>query len=71
MFGTEESKMKKSKFTLIKCITVVGLVVGLNGCKGDNNTSEPEKMIISDSGSDAMVNLAQMWAEPQAPSNNR
>jgi phosphate transport system substrate-binding protein len=55
--------MKKNKHGLIKCIIAVSLVLGLYGCKGDKGTSEPQKEVISNSGSDTMVNLAQMWAE--------
>jgi phosphate transport system substrate-binding protein len=55
--------MKKSKHGLIRFIIAVSLVTGLNGCKGGKGTSEPQKEVISDSGSDTMVNLAQMWAE--------
>jgi phosphate transport system substrate-binding protein len=55
--------MKNIKYKLIKCIIPVSLVVGLYGCKGDKGPSEPQKIVISDSGSDTMVNLAQMWAE--------
>jgi len=55
--------MKKKKHEPIKFIIAVSLVVGLYGCKGDKGTSEPEKEVISNSGSDTMVNLAQMWAE--------
>jgi phosphate transport system substrate-binding protein len=55
--------MKNIKYKLIKCIIPVSLVVGLYSCKGDKGPSEPQKIVISDSGSDTMVNLAQMWAE--------
>jgi phosphate transport system substrate-binding protein len=39
------------------------MVMILCGCKGDKGTSGPQKEVISNSGSDTMVNLAQMWAE--------
>lgn len=55
--------MKNMKVELIKCIIAFGLVVTLYGCKGEKNASESEKTVISDSGSDTMVNLAQTWAE--------
>lgn len=55
--------MKKSKLELIKCVIAVGMAIGLCGCKGDEGASEQQKAIISNSGSDTMVNLAQMWAE--------
>jgi phosphate transport system substrate-binding protein len=55
--------MKKNRHGLIRFIIALSLVAGLNGCKGGKGTSEPQKMVISDSGSDTMVNLAQMWAE--------
>jgi len=56
-------QMKNMKIEQIKYIIAVGLVVSLYGCKGDKGSAEPEKTVISDSGSDTMVNLAQMWAE--------
>jgi phosphate transport system substrate-binding protein len=55
--------MKKIYNGLIRFIIFFSLVVGLYGCKGGKSTSEPQKVVISDSGSDTMVNLAQMWAE--------
>jgi phosphate transport system substrate-binding protein len=55
--------MKKMKHDLIQCIVAVCLVMGLFGCKGDEGSSETQKEVISNSGSDTMVNLAQTWAE--------
>jgi len=51
---------------LVGYILVFSIALGLCGCKGDagnEGASGPEKAVISDSGSDTMVNLAQMWAE--------
>lgn len=48
---------------LIKCLVVFTLAAGLSGCKGDKEGAQPQKRVISDSGSDTIVNLAQMWAE--------
>lgn len=55
--------MKNWHQELIKCVIAVGVAVNLCGCKGDKGASGPEKAVISNSGSDTMVNLAQMWAE--------
>lgn len=52
---------------LIKVIIMysvaVSAAVGLCGCKGDNGGTQSQTLVISNSGSDTMVNLAQMWAE--------
>ncbi len=51
---------------LASYILVFSIASGLCGCKGDAGSKEasgPQKAVISDSGSDTMVNLAQMWAE--------
>lgn len=55
--------MKKWNQGLIRCVMAVGAAVILCGCKGDKEASGPQKAVISNSGSDTMVNLAQMWAE--------
>lgn len=48
---------------LIMCTVIYSVAVVLCGCKDDKGTSQPQKEVISNSGSDTMVNLAQMWAE--------
>jgi len=52
----------KVKLT-ITCVVLACMAAGLLGCGkgGDGNTTE--KTVISNSGSDTMVNLAQAWAE--------
>jgi len=55
--------MRKKKQGLINCIIAVSIITGLCGCKGDEGSSEPQKEVISNSGSDTIVNLAQTWAE--------
>lgn len=55
--------MRKMRQRLINYIIAVIIVAGLCGCKGDEGSSEPQKEVISNSGSDTMVNLAQTWAE--------
>lgn len=47
----------------IACMAWVGLAAGLGGCKGDKQAAQDSKTVISNSGSDTMVNLAQSWAE--------
>jgi phosphate transport system substrate-binding protein len=47
-------------------LAIFSLAIGLFGCKGDEGakqTSGPQNAVISNSGSDTMVNLAQTWAE--------
>ncbi|MBN2272316.1 MAG: phosphate ABC transporter substrate-binding protein [Sedimentisphaerales bacterium] len=55
--------MKNWKQELIKCVMAASMAVSLFGCKGEKGASGPQKVVISNSGSDTMVNLAQMWAE--------
>ena len=55
--------MKNWNQGLIECVMAVGVAVSMCGCKGDKGTTGPQKAVISNSGSDTMVNLAQMWAE--------
>ena len=55
--------MNKIVEQLIKCTVVFVVAMELCGCKGDDGASQPKKTVISNSGSDTMVNLAQMWAE--------
>ncbi len=55
--------MKKLNCNVIKYVIAVCLAVGLCGCKGDDGASQSKKTVISNSGSDTMVNLAQTWAE--------
>jgi len=47
------------------CCTIAGLCLAvlLTGCPGKRGGSGPEGAVISNSGSDTMVNLAQMWAQ--------
>jgi len=46
------------RFALCLCAALA-----LLGCKQDQGASQPAKTVISNSGSDTMVNLAQSWAE--------
>jgi len=46
----------------VTCLTAVGLAAGLSGCRG-KDAPQDTQIVISNSGSDTMVNLAQMWAE--------
>jgi phosphate transport system substrate-binding protein len=48
---------------IVTCIIVVSVVAGLSGCKGEKGGAGSQTSVISNSGSDTMVNLAQMWAE--------
>lgn len=48
---------------LIAGLLAVTVATGLLGCGGDEEGAQAQTMVISDSGSDTMVNLAQMWAE--------
>ena len=48
----------------ITWLAVVGFMAGLGGCRGDKQAAQDDKKtVISNSGSDTMVNLAQAWAE--------
>lgn len=47
---------------MVKWFVVAVMVVGLWGC-GKKQESHEKKTVITDCGSDTMVNLAQMWAE--------
>lgn len=44
-------------------LAVMVLALGLGGCGKKDGGGDSEKSVISTSGSDTMVNLAQMWAE--------
>ncbi len=55
--------MSRSASGFVKYLAVFVLVAGFCGCKGEKEGDEPQKIVISNSGSDTMVNLAQMWAE--------
>lgn len=55
--------MRNFNQEVIKCVIAISIVIGLSGCKGDNGESQSQKAVISNSGSDTMVNLAQTWAE--------
>jgi len=56
--------MSRNLMVSITCVVLVGLVAGLGGCKkGGESAAETSKTVISNSGSDTMVNLAQAWAE--------
>ncbi len=51
---------------IAKILVVISLALGLSGCGGEDGSSKDspaKKAVITDSGSDTMVNLAQMWAE--------
>jgi phosphate transport system substrate-binding protein len=46
------------------CSVMAVSFLGLAGCGGgEKKDAKPEKLVIATSGSDTMVNLAQMWAE--------
>ena len=46
------------------CSVIAVSFLGLAGCGGgEKKDAKPEKLVIATSGSDTMVNLAQMWAE--------
>jgi len=47
----------------LRLSAVVGSVVLIVGCGGAKEEAKEKKLVISNSGSDTMVNLAQMWAE--------
>lgn len=52
---------------ILICGTIAASFLGIAGCGGkQSDTQKPakvEKLVIATSGSDTMVNLAQMWAE--------
>jgi phosphate transport system substrate-binding protein len=52
--------MSKIVKEIIKYLVIVGMAVGISGC---GKKSSEDKDVITNSGSDTMVNLAQMWAE--------
>ncbi len=55
---------RRKMFHITRC-AVAGLCLAtlFAGCGGKKGSEEPEQAVISNSGSDTMVNLAQMWAE--------
>ena len=53
------AKMK----TLNVCAALMCVAMGFSGCGNEGGTDAPDKAVISNSGSDTMVNLAQAWAE--------
>lgn len=49
---------------LAKSMLAVAMMLGAWGCGGgDGSSAQPAKKVISNCGSDTIVNLAQMWAE--------
>ncbi|NQV32721.1 MAG: phosphate ABC transporter substrate-binding protein [Phycisphaeraceae bacterium] len=42
---------------------MVCMAIGLQGCGGQGDSGDSDKTVVSNSGSDTMVNLAQAWAE--------
>jgi phosphate transport system substrate-binding protein len=52
--------MSKIVKEIIKCLVIFSMAVGISGC---GKKSSEDKNVITNSGSDTMVNLAQMWAE--------
>ncbi len=50
-------------YCLAAALCVAVIVTGCRGKKGPERPAKAEKKVISNSGSDTMVNLAQMWAE--------
>jgi len=52
--------MSKIVKEIIKYLVIVSMAVGISGC---GKKSSEDKNVITNSGSDTMVNLAQMWAE--------
>ena len=55
--------MARNVRNVITWVAVACVAVGLLGCGGDEEGVQETKSIISNSGSDTMVNLAQAWAE--------
>jgi phosphate transport system substrate-binding protein len=53
---------EKTKNT-ITLVLIVMTAAGLSGCAKDQDGAQSNKTVISNSGSDTMVNLAQTWAE--------
>ena len=53
-----------SSYKLAEVCIIAATCLTLTGCGGsEKKTATPEKVVIATSGSDTMVNLAQMWAE--------
>src|SRR3989339_261919 len=53
-----------SSFSISLVVMISTACLCLTGCgRSETKTSKPEKVVIATSGSDTMVNLAQMWAE--------
>jgi phosphate transport system substrate-binding protein len=63
MFDNRRNHMRNFNSEVIKSVIAISIVVGMLGCKGDTGESQSQKAVISNSGSDTMVNLAQTWAE--------
>jgi len=55
--------MARNLKNIITCMAMGLVAVGLFGCGGDEEGASGAKSVISNSGSDTMVNLAQAWAE--------
>ena len=55
--------MAKNLKNMITCVAMSCVAVGLLGCGGDEEGARETRSVISNSGSDTMVNLAQAWAE--------
>jgi len=62
MRNTQTEQRTAIRITLC-AVSALCLAVFTTGCPGKKGSQEPEKAVISNSGSDTMVNLAQMWAE--------
>ena len=54
------NKITRTAITALIMVTVAG---GFSGCGKKDESSKPSRLVISNSGSDTIVNLAQMWAE--------
>ena len=55
--------MQRKSSLSITSVRFICTIMGLLGCKQDQGASQSAKTVISNSGSDTMVNLAQSWAE--------
>ena len=55
--------MNKITKTTISVLMMAAVAASLSGCGRGSDSTKVKKLLISNSGSDTMVNLAQMWAE--------
>jgi len=55
--------MNRITKTTINALMMAAVAASLSGCGRGSDSPKVKKLLISNSGSDTMVNLAQMWAE--------